>query len=198
MKNPSRLHVAAVIYGLFAVVAIVWRDAMGASAFHDGAPLSGTHAIALPLSASLGALTGVAAGAVSRALARGPRWGQGLYLALRDALASTPRDRTSLVGLTVAAAIGEELFFRGALLPTLRDSHGVAVAVAASSLGFGLLHAPWSRRMIPWSVMAAVMGVVFSALYLITGEVLAPMLAHAVVNHENLGFLLDRERPTKP
>lgn len=190
--NRSRLSVAASVYGVFAMVALAWRHAAGASALHDGAPLGGTHAFALPLAASLGALTGVAAGAASRALARGPRWGRGLYLALRDALAGGPSDTASLAALTIAAAVGEELLFRGAMLPALRSQHGTLFAVAVTSTAFGLLHAPWSRRMLPWTLMATAMGVVFALLYLVTGEVLAPIMAHAVVNYENLGFLIDR------
>lgn len=197
MKNPSRLHIAVGIYALFAVVALLWRDAVGASALHDGAPLGGTHAFALPLGASLGAITGVIAASLSRSLARGPRWGRALYLALRDSLAGAPRDRGSLVGLTLAAALGEELLFRGALLPALSATYGAPVAAIGSSIAFGMLHAPWSRRMLPWSVMAAAMGMVFAGLYLATGEVLAPVVAHAVVNYENLGFLLGRERAPK-
>lgn len=196
--NRSRLGVAASIYGIFALVALAWRHAAGASALHDGAPLGGTHAFALPLAASLGALTGVAAGAVSRALARGPRWGRGLYLALRDALAGGPSDTASLAALTLAAAVGEELLFRGAMLPALRGVYGAPIAVGVSSVAFGLLHAPWSRRMLPWTLMATAMGVVFALLYLVTGEVLAPVMAHAVVNYENLGFLVDRSaRPRR-
>lgn len=196
--NRSRLSVAASIYGIFALVALAWRHTSGASALHDGAPLGGTHAFALPLAGSLGALTGVAAGAVSRALARGPRWGRGLYLALRDALAGGPSDTASLAALTIAAAVGEELFFRGAMLPALQARYGVVVAVVLSSAAFGLLHAPWSRRMLPWTFMATAMGAVFALLYLATGEVLAPIMAHAVVNYENLGFLIDRSgRPPR-
>jgi membrane protease YdiL (CAAX protease family) len=196
--NRSRLSVAASIYGIFALVALAWRHTSGASALHDGAPLVGTHSFALPLAGSLGALTGVAAGAFSRALARGPRWGRGLYLALRDALAGGPSDTASLAALTIAAAVGEELFFRGAMLPALQARYGVVVAVVLSSAAFGLLHAPWSRRMLPWTFMATAMGAVFALLYLATGEVLAPIMAHAVVNYENLGFLIDRSgRPPR-
>lgn len=189
----SRVPVTVGIYGVFGLLALAWRHAMGASALHDGAPLGGTHAFALPLAASVGALVGVAAGVASRAFARRSRWGHGLYLAMRDVLAGHPRDGASLSTLTVAAAVGEELLFRGALLPTIAAHEGTLVGVITSSVAFGLLHAPWSRRMIPWTVMATAMGVVFSALYLATGEVLAPVVAHAVVNLENLSFLLDRK-----
>jgi membrane protease YdiL (CAAX protease family) len=88
--------------------------------------------------------------------------------------------------------VGEELLFRGAMLPALRAHYGAVAAVAITSVAFGLLHVPWSRRMLPWTLMATAMGVVFALLYLVTGEVLAPVMAHAVVNYENLGFLVDR------
>lgn len=190
--GPSRVPVTLSIYGVFSLIAVAWRHAMGVSALHDGAPLGGTHAFALPLAASLGALCGVAAGVASRSFARRSRWGHGLYLAMRDVLAGHPRDATSLSALTLAAAIGEELLFRGALLPSVTAHAGPLAGVVVSSVTFGALHAPWSRRMIPWTLMATAMGALFSTLYLVTGEVLAPIVAHAVVNHENLTFLLDR------
>ena len=49
---------------------------------------------------------------------------------------------------------------------------------------------PGSRALVPWTLTACVMGLVFGLLYVITGEVLAPIAAHAVINHENLHFLL--------
>ena len=72
------------------------------------------------------------------------------------------------------------------------------MAGVLSSAAFGLFHAPWARRMLPWTFMATARGAVFALLYLATGEVLAPIMAHAVVNYENLGFLIDRSgRPPR-
>lgn len=195
MSN-GRVGTAVVIYGCLGFAAWAWQFHRGRSAFCDLAVLGGTRAISVPLALSLGALAGVGAAGLSRHLVTRTRWARSLHSALRDALAGLSEGPSTLATLSLAASVGEELFFRGALLPVLRDNLGAPAAVLLSSLLFGAVHVPWSRRLIPWSITAAVMGVVFGCLYLATGEVLAPIAAHAVVNHENLEFLLrwDPER----
>ncbi len=184
----ARTTAALMVYAGFSLAAITWRHAVGASALHDGAPLGGTHAIALPLALSLGALSGVAAVAVTRQLVARARWASALESALRDGLAGTPA--SELRALCLAAAVGEELLFRGALLPSLTAWIGFPVAALATSLVFGLLHVPANRALRSWTASAFVMGLVFALLYRLTGEVLAPLTAHAVVNLENLDQLL--------
>lgn len=186
----GRVLTAVGVQAAFAAVAVVWRSLHGASALHDGAPLGGTHAIAAPLAASLGALVGVAAVVASRALVRNTRWGREMHLTLRDGLLDLARDRAPLAPVALSAAVGEELLFRGALLPTLTPHVGAVGAVLGSALAFGLLHVPRTRSLLPWTATACVMGVVFGALYAATGEVLAPVAAHALINYENLHFLL--------
>lgn len=188
--NAGRVHASVGVYGAFACVALVWREALDGSALHNGHPLGTTHAIAVPLGLSLGALCGVLCVWASRKAMRHTRWGADLHHALRDNIAALPDGSVALLALS--AAVGEELLFRGALLPTIAERFGAPEAVALSSLGFGLLHIPWSRALIPWTLSAVAMGVVFAALYLATGEVLAPIAAHAVINHENLHFLRSR------
>lgn len=181
------------VYAGFSLAAVTWRHAAGGSALHDGAPLGGTHAIALPLALSLGALTGVAVVGVTRGLVARARWASSLQSALREGLAGTPAGE--LRALVLAAAVGEELLFRGALLPSLSAWWGFPLAALATSLAFGLLHLPANRALRPWTASAVVMGCVFALLYRLTGEVLAPLTAHAVVNLENLDLLL---RPARP
>lgn len=181
------------VYAGFAVTAVTLRHASGASALHDGAPLGGTHAIALPLALSLGALSGVAAVGLTRQLVARTSWASSLESALRDGLAGAPG--SELRALVLAAAVGEELLFRGALLPWLAGRCGFPLAALATSLAFGLLHLPANRALRPWTASAVVMGLVFALLYGLTGEVLAPLTAHAVVNLENLDLLLRPGRP---
>lgn len=188
--SSFRVHVALAIYASFAAIAWAWRHAQQASAWHDGAPLGTTHAIALPLGLSLGALTGVACLWASRVFAGRTRAGRELHDALRESLMSHTRDSWSVAALSLGAAFGEELLFRGAMLPTLRSWWGLAPAVLLSTAAFAMLHVPWNRRLIAWTFTAAAMGLVFAGLYVLTGEVLAPIAAHAVINHENLHFLL--------
>jgi membrane protease YdiL (CAAX protease family) len=78
--------------------------------------------------------------------------------------------RWQIVGLSLAAGIGEELFFRGFLQPL--------AGVVAASLAFGAAHVA-GARMVAFGVWAAGMGLVLGALALATGGIVASMTAHA-------------------
>jgi uncharacterized protein len=187
----ARTTAALMVYGGFSLAALTWRHAVGASALHDGAPLGGAHVIALPLALSLGALGGVGVVGITRALVARATWAASLQSALREGIAGAPAQE--LRALALAAAVGEELLFRGAMLPSLSGSIGFPAAALGTSVLFGMLHLPASRALRPWTASAFVMGLFFALLYRLTGEVLAPLVAHAVVNLENLELLLQPE-----
>lgn len=184
----ARTTAALMVYAGFSLAAIAWRHAAGASPLHDGAPLGGAHAIALPLALSLGALSGVAVAGLTRALVARASWAASLESALRDGLGGAPA--RELRALALAAAVGEELLFRGAMLPALAAWLDFPAAALATAALFGLLHLPANRALRPWTASAFVMGLLFALLYRLTGEVLAPLTAHAVINLENLELLL--------
>jgi CAAX protease family protein len=69
-----------------------------------------------------------------------------------------------LAGLS---SLGEELLFRGLFTPTL----GVWV----------------------WTAWATAVGLILSAMFALTGSLLGPLLAHAIVNAVNLGYLRDHD-----
>ena len=75
-----------------------------------------------------------------------------------------------IVVVSVAASVGEELFFRGFLQPL--------VGVVAASVAFGLAHVVGSR-MLAFGVWATGMGVVMGGLAVATGGIVASMTAHA-------------------
>jgi membrane protease YdiL (CAAX protease family) len=83
--------------------------------------------------------------------------------------------------LAVASGFVEELFFRAILQPEL--------GLWLTSLLFGLLHYPMNRRMVAWTGLAAVMGLVFGVVYLRTGSLLAVSVAHGLVNFVELRAL---------
>ncbi len=186
----ERVFATVGVQAALVAIAMVWRHLQNASAWHDGAPLGTTHVIAVPLALSVGALVGVAAVGATRALARRTQWGRAMHTTLRESVLELEGDRTAPAVIALASAVGEELLFRGALLPTLAGFVGTGFAVLGSAVLFGLVHVPSSRALVPWTLTACVMGVVFGALYVATGEVLAPIAAHAVINHENLHFLI--------
>ncbi|MCC6991648.1 MAG: CPBP family intramembrane metalloprotease [Acidobacteria bacterium] len=75
-----------------------------------------------------------------------------------------------IVVVSLAAGVGEELFFRGWLQ--------AVVGWLPASLAFGLAHVA-GARMLAFGVWATVMGAVLGGLALGTGGLLAPMTAHA-------------------
>lgn len=83
-----------------------------------------------------------------------------------------------VIGL--AAGVGEELFFRGLLQPTLGW-------VAASAL-FGLAHTG-GREMLPFAAWAAIMGAALGGLAIVTSGLTAPVVAHGVYDVMALAYI---------
>ena len=83
-----------------------------------------------------------------------------------------------LVFATVAVSpVGEELAFRGILLPALLRRRGAAAAVLLSSLFFGAIHLNLDA-FLPVSCV----GACFALAYLATGRILVPVAMHATYN----------------
>ncbi|MDR9391314.1 MAG: CPBP family intramembrane glutamic endopeptidase, partial [Trueperaceae bacterium] len=79
--------------------------------------------------------------------------------------------------LAVATSAGEEILFRGMLLPTL--------GLVPQALLFGLLH-PAGRRGWSYPVFTALAGLAFGALVEASGRLTPAVLAHGVVNAAGL------------
>jgi membrane protease YdiL (CAAX protease family) len=87
-----------------------------------------------------------------------------------------------LAGLS---SLGEELLFRGLLTPLL--------GVGLSALLFGLAHQMRGPSRWVWAGWAMGVGVGLGAIFAITGSLVGPLLAHAVVNAVNLSYLRDHD-----
>jgi membrane protease YdiL (CAAX protease family) len=105
--------------------------------------------------------------------------------ALESGLGPGLRIREVLV-LAVCSGISEEIFFRGVLM---HDG-----GIVASSVVFGLLH-PLGLAYVLWATTA---GAGFAALYLATGSLVAPALAHGTYNLIALGYLRRRSGRGRP
>lgn len=143
-----------------------------------------------PLSGHLASLAGglglaLAVIAATRVLVRTQAWA----VALHEDLAPVARalGPGAIVPVALSSALGEEMLFRGALVPLL--------GVVLSSLLFGLLHQVPGRSRVSWVVFAVVVGLLFAGLFRATGSLLGPILAHALINGVNLRFLMTWSRP---
>ena len=82
------------------------------------------------------------------------------------------------VVLAAVSAIAEEALFRGALQPHL--------GWVGASLLFGLAHFAPRRDLLPWTGFAVLAGFVLGALFEVTGNLIAPVVAHFAINAVNL------------
>jgi membrane protease YdiL (CAAX protease family) len=127
----------------------------------------------------------VALVAATRWLVRTQHWAAALCDDLRPfARALGPG---AIVPVALASSIGEEILFRGALVP--------AMGVVLSSVLFGALHQLRGRSRLSWVGFATVVGLLFAMLFRATGSLVGPILAHALVNGMNLRFLQSGTEP---
>ena len=169
---PTRLvPLALVFYGALLGAALLWAGLAGNSgSFASAAPLRDAGAGAL-----VGGLVVLLSGWLTRATQVGDR--------LARALAGLVGRRTTgeCVALALASGIGEEAFFRGAMQPEL--------GLLPTSLCFALAHFVPRRDLLPWTAFSLAAGLVLGGLFEATGNVVAPVVAHAVVNAVNLRLL---------
>ena len=93
-----------------------------------------------------------------------------------------PRNGNELArfyGLSVTAGIVEEVLWRGFLIWYLNQFMPLWAAALISAIGFGLAHAYQGMANMPQLIMV---GLVFSALFLISGSVWLPIILHAAVD----------------
>jgi len=93
------------------------------------------------------------------------------------------------LGAVVLAPIGEEIFFRGVLLPAFARTIGPRTANVLQAILFGLVHLLGAPSTWPILVPLAVVGWICGRLYVRTGSLLVPILAHATFNAANLAIM---------
>ena len=182
--NPAGfVRNALLFYGVMGCIALVWRMAApGESILHPDLAAGAAAPASLPWALGAGAVVGLAAVAFSEALTRWTRLGEALADLLGESLAGIGVGDAILLAL--ASGTAEEMLFRGALQP--------AVGLVWASLIFGACHFLPRRELLMWSLFAVVMGFAFGGLYQWTGQLLAPITAHTLVNGINLPRLARR------
>lgn len=146
-----------------------------------GAGLGGSFApnelglVGMPVVAAAGWTAGLVAGAVALAAA----W---RALGLRESpmlawlLPRTAVEKALFVGLSFSAGVGEELVFRGFLVPALEAATGATWPAVGLSAGvFGVVHAYQNPAGV---VRAGLLGLLFTVPLVVTGSLLPSILAH--------------------
>lgn len=141
----------------------------------------GGPAAAALVSAGAGICVGALTLAGTRVLVRRAPWARALHEALRPAVKGAADGW--LFALAAASAVGEELLFRGLLVPLL--------GVVLPSVAFGVLHQVRGPARWGWMAWASLMGLLFSVLYAATGSLVGPVVAHVMINGANLRYLRD-------
>lgn len=95
---------------------------------------------------------------------------------------------SGIVLLALLAGVGEELLFRGVIQVWLAERAPLWLAIAAASLLFGVGH--WLS--VSYAVLASVIGAYLGLLFLLSGNLLAPIVAHAAYDVVALFVLIRR------
>src|SRR5262245_55054097 len=175
---PSIVRLALGFYAALLAAAVVWAQLAGRSLFWASAEAA-QRGVAPWADPGAGAAVGLAFVAASRGWTRHTRSGERLARALAAALG--PLGARECLVLALASGLAEEAFFRGAMQPQL--------GLFASSLVFALAHAVPRRDLWPWTLFALAAGLALGALFDATGNLVAPVVAHVVVNALNLRLL---------
>lgn len=185
-SRPSLGRVALIFYGVLLGVAALWSSWAGTPLFFASAA-DAERGIAVGRDLGVGLLGGGVTILVSQQLTRSTSWGERLAQLLASVLGrlSWP----ACIGLALLSGVAEEAFFRGALQPR--------VGLIWASLLFGLAHFVPSRDLLPWTAFSIAAGLGFGVLFDATGNLLAPITAHALINAVNLRFLSVRYAPAE-
>lgn len=149
--------------------------------------------------AVIGAGLGLITVVISQVLEKHTEWARALSGEFRKILGSVSVGQAMVLGVT--SGVAEEMFFRGFLQQALTvklfggESVGIVLGLILSSLIFGMVHVgPDKKKFLPWTIMAGVMGLGFGGLYLYTGNLVAPIVAHFTINYFNLQLIAPVEK----
>ena len=184
-RRISLVGTAIVFYAVLLGAAVLWAWLAGDSLFYLSAEAE-VRGVRPLRDFGLGIVAAVLVILLSDQLTRRTRAGEDLARALAQHLG-----RLSLAECVLLAAVSgvaEEAFFRGALQPR--------IGLVAAALVFGIAHFVPRRELAPWAVFALAAGLLLGILFESTGNLVAPAVAHALINAVNLRLLSVRYAPS--
>ena len=179
---PTIVRTGLLFYGAMGIAALLWRMWTPGDSILHPSPAAAARAWSMPAALGAGVAAGLVAIAVSEALTRWTKLGHALADLLAESIGPLARGDAWLLAL--ASGLAEEMFFRGAVQ--------AEVGIVWASLLFGAAHFLPRRELALWSVYAVAMGFGLGALYDWTGQLVAPIAAHVLVNGINLPRLAAR------
>ena len=141
--------------------------------------LSAAYAARFALSLTIGATLAIIVIRATPLLVERTQWARALHQELKELI--EPLSPMEIWGLALASGFAEELFFRGAMQPVL--------GLVTTSLIFGAVHVGPRRVFLAWGAWAFVMGMLFGAIFDLTGVLWGPVFAHVWINARNLAFV---------
>jgi membrane protease YdiL (CAAX protease family) len=178
-RLPTYRYFVVYQWGLVAAIALVWiADKRPWSALLLGKP----HPLGFAVCFVLALAYVIVATKQRRGLLNRPE----LSTALRAQVASvggitphTPQERKLWTCVAITAGICEEVFFRGFLLAVVASYTGLAGAVVATAILFGLYHAYYGSSGI---LKTGALGFIFALIVLWSGSLIPAMILHATID----------------
>lgn len=162
---------------LSSVVAVVWRT--GSPFIHPEPWLALEHGSGHAYSLALGIAIGGLVIVTTRMAVSRYAWARRLHSELRPLARGI--SYTGIAVLALLSALVEELVFRGLLQPW--------IGLVPQALLFGVVHQlPGNSRWV-WAGWATLVGLSLGVVFQLSGSLLGPIVAHALINAVNLAFL---------
>lgn len=173
----SRSGLVLAVYGALALCGLIIGAARGDLDLYRHAEASTP--LKLALSPILGLGFGLLVVFLSRLAVHRWGWARALHRDFHGLLGEMSGREIFI--LAVASAVGEELFFRGALTPL--------IGIWGQAAVFALLHIGPGRRFLPWTASAFLLGAIFGLAFETLGDIGAPIVAHFTINYLNLSYI---------
>ena len=176
----NRATVIVALYGALGLLAIGWGWWRGDRNIYEYGERS---VVWLAVSPFVGLAFGLAMVFLSRLAVHSMEWARVLHREFHAVVHELSSKEIFL--LAASSSLGEELFFRGAMLP--------AIGLLPSSALFALMHVRAQWRFLPWTIMSFIMGLAMGLMYMRLGDLGAPIVAHFTINLLNLNYIAKHE-----